>query len=61
MIRHEFSHPFINPVTEKKWSYIESWSSGYDSIPEIARKQVCGDWQECINEFVIRAVTTHLA
>jgi hypothetical protein len=61
MIRHEFSHPFINPVTEKKWSYIEPWSSGYDLIPEIARKQVCGDWQECINEFVIRAVTTHLA
>jgi len=22
---------------------------------------MCGDWQECINEYVIRAVTTHLA
>jgi hypothetical protein len=30
-------------------------------IPEIARKQVCGDWQECINEFIIRAITTHIA
>lgn len=61
MIRHEFSHPFINPVTEKYWDYIKSFSSNFDSIPEIARKQVCGDWQECINEFVIRAVTTHIA
>lgn len=61
MIRHEFSHPFINPVTEKYWDDIKSYSSNYDSIPEIARKQVCGDWQECINEFVIRAITTHIA
>lgn len=61
MIRHEFSHPFINPMTEKYWNYIKSYSSNYDSIPEIARKQVCGDWQECINEFVIRAITTHIA
>jgi hypothetical protein len=61
MIRHEFSHPFINPMTERYWDYIKSHSSNYDLIPEIARKQVCGDWQECINEFVIRAITTHIA
>jgi len=61
MIRHEFSHPFINPMTEKYWDYIRDFSANYDSIPETARKNMCGDWQECINEFVIRAVTTHLA
>ena len=27
----------------------------------MARKKVCGDWQECINEFIIRAITTYLA
>jgi hypothetical protein len=61
MIRHEFSHPFINPMTEKYWDDVKSYSLNYDSIPEIARNQVCGDWQECINEFVIRAITTHMA
>jgi hypothetical protein len=61
MIRHEFSHPFVNPMTERYWDYIKTYSSNYDSIPEIARKQVCGDWQECINEFVIRSITTHVA
>lgn len=61
MVRHEFSHPFINPLTEKYWDYIKLYSSNYDSIPENAKDQVCGDWQECINEFVIRAATTHLA
>lgn len=61
MIRHEFSHPYINPMTEKYWLLIKDRNGNYDAIPEVARKGVCGDWQECINEFVIRAVTTHLA
>ena len=61
MIRHEFSHPFINPLTEKHWDLVKNYASKYDSIPEVARKNVCGDWQECINEFIIRAITTQLA
>jgi len=61
MVRHEFSHPFINPLTEKNWDYIKDYSSNYNSIPEMAKKQVCGDWQECINEFIIRSITTQLA
>lgn len=61
MIRHEFSHPYINPMTEKYWHIIKERHGNYDSVPESARKRICGDWQECINEFVIRAVTTHLA
>jgi hypothetical protein len=61
MIRHEFSHPYINPMTEKYWGLIKDRHANYDAIPEVARKGVCGDWQECINEFVIRAITTHLA
>lgn len=61
MIRHEFSHPFINPLTEKYWDYIKDYSAQYDLIPEKARKNMCGDWQECVNEFIVRSVTTHLA
>jgi hypothetical protein len=61
MIRHEFSHPFINPMTQKYWDYIKDYSQNYDSIPEAARNNVCGDWQECINEFIIRAITTQIA
>lgn len=61
MTRHEFSHPFINPLTEKYWDYLKDYLQQYDSIPEIARKKVCGDWQECVNEFIIRAITTQIA
>jgi hypothetical protein len=60
-IWHEFSHPFINPLTEKYWDYIKDYSNKYDSIPEVAHKNVCGDWQECINEFIIRSITTQIA
>jgi hypothetical protein len=61
MIRHEFSHPYVNPMTEKYWHLVRDHNGNFDTIPETARKGVCGDWQECINEFVIRAVTTYLA
>ncbi len=61
LIRHEFSHPFINPLTEKSWDYIKNYSNKFDSIPEIAQKNICGDWQECINEFIIRSITTQIA
>jgi hypothetical protein len=61
MIRHEFSHPFVNSLTNKYWNNIEKYSSKFDSIPDVAKKKVCGDWQECINEFVIRAISVHLA
>ena len=61
MIRHEFSHPFINPLTEKYWDYVKDYSNNYDSLPEVARVNNCGEWQECINEFLIGAITTQLA
>lgn len=61
MIRHEFSHPFINPLTEKYWDYLKDHAENFDLIPEVARKKVCGEWQECVNEFTIRAITTQLA
>jgi hypothetical protein len=61
MIRHEFSHPFVNPMTEKHWDYIKDYSNKYNSIPEVARNNVCGDWQECINEFIVRSITTQIA
>lgn len=61
MIRHEFSHPFVNPLTEEHWDYVSEYSGNFDSIPEVARKKACGDWQECVNEFIIRGITTHLA
>ncbi len=59
--RHEFSHPFVNPLTEKYWDLIKDYSANYNSIPETAKRNVCGDWKECVDEFTVRAVTVYIA
>jgi len=61
MARHEFSHPFINPVTELYQDDVMAFEANFDKVPERARQRVCGEWEECINEFIIRAITTWLA
>ena len=61
MTRHEFSHPFINPVTESFHEEIMPFEGNFEKIPVQARKNVCGEWKECINEFTIRAITTWMA
>lgn len=61
MTRHEFSHPFINPVTELYQDEVMAFEANFDKVPEVARQRVCGEWEECINEFIIRAITTWLA
>ena len=58
--RHEFSHPFVNPLTSEHSDAVASLSRVFDTLPEGARK-VCGEWEECVNENIVRAVTTHLA
>ena len=59
--RHEFSHSFINPLTEKYWDYIKPYSSNFFSIPDTIREKYYSDWQQCINELVIRSITTNIA
>ncbi len=61
LIRHEFSHPFINPVTDLYHDLIMPHADRFDALPEAARRNVCHEWEECINEFIIRAITTWLA
>lgn len=60
---HEFSHPFINPLTDKYFSIAEEYSSAYEwlkkyKLPDF--KSGYGDWNECINEHFVRAMAIHL-
>lgn len=60
MQRHEFSHSFINPLTLKHWDEAKNYVSLYNKTKEI--KQNCyGDWEECLNEHIIRAVVIRLS
>jgi hypothetical protein len=61
LIWHEFSHPYINPLTELYHDLIMPFENNFESLPEAARQRACGEWEECINEFIIRAITTWLA
>jgi hypothetical protein len=61
MQRHEFSHSFVNPLATENHAEVEKLSPLFQRMPEAARNNVCGDWEECLNEQVVRAVTTYLA
>jgi hypothetical protein len=61
MQRHEFSHSFVNPLATKNTAAVERLSPLFRRMPEVALKGMCGDWEDCLNEQVVRAVTTHLA
>jgi len=61
MLRHEFSHSFVNPLTEAHRDQVLRYSDRFDRLPEVAREKACGDWEECTNEHIVRTVTTYLA
>jgi hypothetical protein len=52
MQRHEFSHSYVNPLTDAHWPAIEAHFDAYASAEEA---------KEVVNESVIRAVTAWLA
>lgn len=61
LIWHEFGHSFVNPVTERHRSAIEKYASLLDPILEkMAKTGGYGDWEICLNEHLIRAITSRL-
>ena len=57
---HEFSHSFINPLTEKNRDEVMKYSSLYAPIAEKMTSQAYGNWITTVNEHIVRAVTTRL-
>lgn len=62
LIWHEFSHSFINPLSQKpeNKAWLEGYSDNYSSISEKMKRQGYGEWINSVNEHVIRAVTIRL-
>jgi hypothetical protein len=58
---HEFSHSFVNPTTAKFGKEIDKYKALYEPISSRMKGQAYGNWQTCVNEHVVRAVTTRLA
>ena len=57
---HEFSHSFVNPTTAKFGRRIDKYKALYEPISGRMSGQAYGNWQTCVNEHIVRAVTTRL-
>lgn len=60
-IWHEFSHSFVNPVTPEFRGKFTEFESLYTPIAEEMNRQGYRSWEICLNEHIIRAITTRLA
>lgn len=63
MILHEFSHSFVNPLTEKFQNKIDSIKEKYytERLKKDGKSQAYGEWKYLFNELVIRAITIRIA
>ncbi len=61
LIWHEFSHSFVNPTTEKYIDEINKYKGLFSEIENVMKQQAYTTWESCVNEHIVRAVTTRLA
>ena len=60
---HEYSHPFINPLTEKYSDLVNQYQSAYEWLKPYKKDGFIsgyGDFEECVNEHLVRAMVIHL-
>lgn len=60
---HEFSHSFINPLTDKYYDLAEKYIPSYEKLKDLKLPDYqsgYGDFKECINEHLVRAMSIHL-
>lgn len=59
---HEFGHSFVNPLSEslKNRIKISEYSSLFTPIREKMEKEGYSNWETCVNEHIVRAVTARL-
>lgn len=63
ILLHEYTHAFINPLTEKYRSLVCAFQSAYQWLSKYKLPDYqsgYGDWEECVNEHLVRAMTIHL-
>ncbi len=59
---HEFGHSFVNPLSEslKNRIKISEYSSLFAPIREKMEREGYNNWETCVNEHIVRAVTSRL-
>ncbi len=61
LVWHEFSHSFVNPLTEKYREEVNRYDSLLAPISGKMQAMAYGNWDTCVNEHIVRAVTSRLA
>ncbi|WP_163195106.1 DUF4932 domain-containing protein [Clostridium thermarum] len=60
LVWHEFSHSFVNPLTEENINEINRYVQLFNPIADDMSKQAYSTWEICVNEHIVRAVTSRL-
>lgn len=60
LVYHEFSHSFVNPLTGRYLDEVNRYQKLYRPIAEIMKANAYTDWETCVNEHIVRAVTARL-
>ncbi|SHF17396.1 protein of unknown function [Caldanaerobius fijiensis DSM 17918] len=60
LLWHEFSHSYINPITEENWKQVSQYNKMFDPIKETMDKLAYSTWETCVNEHIVRAITVRL-
>lgn len=61
LVWHEFSHSFVNPTTDQYTDEIDKYTNLFDPIRDQMELQAYSEWKICVNEHIVRAITTRLA
>ncbi len=60
MAVHEFSHSFVNPTTSGHRDRIMKYDILYNPIAEKMTKMAYPNWETCVNEHLVRAITIRI-
>ena len=61
VIVHEFCHSYVNPLTSKYKTEINKYAKLFGPISERMKSQAYSTWETCVNEHIVRALTTRYA
>lgn len=63
ILLHEYSHSFINPLTEKYHDIVQKHQGTYDILAQYKLPNYQSGyegWEECVNEHLVRAMAIHI-
>ncbi len=58
---HEFGHSFVNPLADHHHDLVIQYDTLFEPIREAMEAHYYRNWVTCVNEHIVRAVTTRMA